>query len=161
MTPINKEVWGKWVSRSVEWKYGRLVVLSSSKPHQSWPLSLCLTLSSFLPFLCLSLYVGKFERKYERLVLWSSSKPHQSVICGGSTWEGHRDILLRNLIIPNRLIDQSINIVFNSFCSYSFLVGSKIKCLLGASKRNIYLEDGMTRQSLKIVFFYRFKYVLN
>ena len=72
MTPINKEVWGKWVSRSVEWNYGRLVVLSSSKPHQSWPLSLCLTLSSFLPFLCLSLYVGKFERKYERLVVWSS-----------------------------------------------------------------------------------------
>ena len=91
----------------------------------------------------LSLYVGKFERKYERLVVWSSSKPHQSVICGGSTWEGHRDILLRNLIIPNRLIDQSINIVFNSFRSYSFLAGSKNKCLLGASKRNIYFENGV------------------
>ena len=110
----------------VKRRYKRLVVWSSSKPHQSLPLSLYLTLSSFLPFHCLSLYVGKFERKYERLVVWSSSKPHQSVICGGSTWEGHRDILLRNLIIPNRLIDQSINIVFNSFRSYSFLAGSKI-----------------------------------
>ena len=106
-------------------------------------------------------YEVEVERKYERLVVWSSSKPHQSVICGGSTWEGHRDILLRNLIIPNRLIDQSINIVFNSFCSYSFLAGSKIKCLLGASKRNIYLDDGVTRQSLKMVFVYRFKHVLN
>ena len=32
---------------------------------------------------------------------------------------------------------------------------------LGASRRNIYLEDGVTRQSLKMVFVYRFKHVLN